>query len=89
MEVMEQVSSKSETAAARSIFDAEYLSPEALARNLGISVRTLARWHVLRFGPPRTVAGRMVLYRLESPSEWLRAREDGRCNGKKRSRRAA
>jgi hypothetical protein len=89
MEVMEQISGRNEATAAQSIFDTEYLTPESLAKNLGVSVRTLARWHALRTGPAITRVGRMILYRRESVSEWLRscelrARADGRRRGRSR-----
>jgi hypothetical protein len=89
MEVAEQVDSRNEAMAPQSIFDTEYLTPESLAKNLGVSVRTLARWHSLRTGPAITRVGRMILYRRESVSEWLRscelrAREDGRRKGRRR-----
>ena len=89
MEAMEQISNGNEATVAQSIFDAEYLTAESLAKNLGVSVRTLARWHALRTGPAMTRVGRMVLYRRESVSEWLRscelrAREDSRRRGRRR-----
>ena len=89
--MLEQISSKNEDTEAQSIFGSEYITPESLAKNLDISTRTLARWHVLRFGPPRTVVGRTILYRRDSVLEWLRTREDGaRSNGRSRqSRRIA
>jgi hypothetical protein len=91
MEVMEQTGSRNEATAAQSIFDTEYLTPASLAKNLGVSVRTLARWHFLRTGPAITRVGRMILYRRESVSEWLRscelrAREDGARSGRRRRR---
>jgi hypothetical protein len=89
MEGMEQTGSKNEAMAARSIFDTEYLSPDSLAKNLGVSVRTLARWHSLRTGPAITRVGRMILYRRESVSEWLRSCElEHGHNGASRTRRS-
>ena len=62
----------------------EFLSPESLARELGISPRTLARWHVERVAPPRIVIGRTVLYRRASVREWLESREETpRRNGRR------
>ncbi len=40
----------------------EFLTPDALARELGKSPRTLARWDVLRCGPPKIRVGRSVYY---------------------------
>lgn len=54
---------------------AGYLTKEQLAQQLGISPRTLARWELLRQGPPRVALGRTVLYRVESVHQWLAAKE--------------
>ena len=51
------------------------LTTEEAARLLGVSERSLARWHVLRKGPPRTRAGRKVYYRAEAIEAWLQANE--------------
>ena len=48
-----------------------FISPEELAKELGVSVRTLARWDAERTGPPRAVCGRKPLYRVESVRRWL------------------
>jgi hypothetical protein len=55
-----------------------YVNREALARKLGISVRTLDRMHEQRTGPPRisparpgTIRSRLILYKLSSVEEWL------------------
>ena len=53
----------------------EYISPEQLALELGISTRTLDRWHSVREGPPRTRLGKRILYRRESFAAWLRSQE--------------
>jgi predicted DNA-binding transcriptional regulator AlpA len=52
-----------------------FLRREDLARQLGVSPRTIDRWQVLREGPPRVSVGRTVLYNVESVREWLRSRE--------------
>lgn len=52
-----------------------YWSPEELARQLKISVRTLNRWHAMRRGPPRITQGRLVLYRVAAVQQWLASRE--------------
>lgn len=55
----------------------DYLSPKDTAHMLGVSERTLARWHTLRKGPARIAVGRKVLYRLDAIHDWLMANETG------------
>jgi predicted DNA-binding transcriptional regulator AlpA len=50
---------------------AGYLTPKDLAQALGVSERTVARWHHFREGPPRVEIGRKVFYRLESVTAWV------------------
>ena len=50
---------------------AGYLTPKNLAQALGVSERTVARWHRFREGPPRVEIGRKVFYRLESVNAWI------------------
>src|ERR1700731_4916868 len=45
--------------------------PKGLAKALGVTERTIARWHHFREGPPRVEFGRKVFYRLESVKAWL------------------
>jgi predicted DNA-binding transcriptional regulator AlpA len=46
------------------------------AQLLGVSPRTLDRWHHLRIGPPRVALGsHKVRYRLSSLDAWVRSRE--------------
>jgi hypothetical protein len=52
-----------------------YLTKSRLAEELGTTKRTIDRWHQLRIGPPRTVIGRKILYRIEAVREWLESRE--------------
>jgi hypothetical protein len=53
----------------------DYLTRKQLARQIRRDERTLARWEMLRQGPPVTKVGRLVLYRRESVAEWLRNQE--------------
>ena len=48
-----------------------HLKPTAVAELLGVSRRTLSRWHALRVGPARCKVGRTILYRQASITEWL------------------
>jgi predicted DNA-binding transcriptional regulator AlpA len=48
-----------------------HLKPTAVAELLGVSRRTLSRWHALRVGPARCKVGRTVLYRSEAVEQWL------------------
>lgn len=50
---------------------AGFVTPDDLALTLGISQRTLARWHARRIGPARCVVGRLVLYRVDAVRDWL------------------
>jgi predicted DNA-binding transcriptional regulator AlpA len=52
-----------------------FLRREELARELGVSPRTVDRWQALRDGPPRLHVGRTILYSVDSVREWLRSRE--------------
>jgi hypothetical protein len=52
------------------------IDPSQLAQELKVSKRTLARWHVLRIGPPRTLIGKRVLYKRASVIGWLQTREE-------------
>jgi len=53
-----------------------FLRREELARQLGVSSRTIDRWQSLRVGPPRLRCGRTILYNTESVREWLRSQEE-------------
>ena len=52
-----------------------HLKPIAVAELLGVSLRTLNRWHALRVGPARCKVGRTVLYRRGAVEAWLEANE--------------
>lgn len=47
-----------------------------LAQALGVSPRTIDRWHCLGFGPKRAKIQRQILYRREAVETWLRQREE-------------
>jgi hypothetical protein len=52
-----------------------YLTKDEAATELGVSTRTLDRWHAERVGPPRTLFGRKVLYRQAALFDWAARRE--------------
>ena len=54
---------------------AGYLTLHQLAAQLGISPRTLLRWHAQRMGPPRCVVGRLIRYRVDAVRAWMASRE--------------
>jgi predicted DNA-binding transcriptional regulator AlpA len=55
---------------------AELVDRQEAATLLGVSPRTLDRWHLLRIGPPRiTLGGHKVRYRLSSLDAWLKGQE--------------
>ena len=53
----------------------ELLDREAAAKLLGISPRSLDRWHEHRVGPPRVAMVGLVRYRLGAIVQWLRDHE--------------
>jgi len=52
-----------------------YITLQQLADELGIGIRTLARWRALGEGPPVTRLGRQLLYRRSSVEAWLTSLE--------------
>ena len=52
-----------------------HLKPADVAALLGVSSRTLSRWHALRVGPARCKLGRTVLYRRTAVEAWLESNE--------------
>jgi excisionase family DNA binding protein len=54
---------------------ATHLKPSDVAALLGVSLRTLNRWHARRVGPPRCKVGRTVLYRAQAVEAWLTQNE--------------
>ncbi|WP_116653537.1 helix-turn-helix transcriptional regulator [Pelagibacterium sediminicola] len=53
----------------------DWISREALARALQLSVDTLSRWQTRRVGPPCVRVGRRVLYRRKAVRKWLSEQE--------------
>jgi len=53
----------------------ETLKPSEVAELLGVSARTLSRWHALRVGPSRVKVGRIIIYRRQAVNAWLEANE--------------
>jgi len=66
---------------------AGYLTPKNLAQALGVSERTVARWHRFREGPPRVEIGRKVFYRLESVAAWIASCEQPQARADRIGRR--
>jgi hypothetical protein len=60
---------------ALTIIGKQYLTPLQLAGLLGISPRTLARWHAIGTGPPRSKVGRLILYDLAKLPAWLESQQ--------------
>ena len=54
---------------------ADWVSREELARALGLTADTLARWEARRQGPPCTRIGRKTFYRRAAIQDWIRAQE--------------
>jgi predicted DNA-binding transcriptional regulator AlpA len=61
-----------------------FLRREELARQLGVSPRTIDRWQSLREGPPRVHIGHTILYEVKAVREWLRSQEEQHSIGRKR-----
>jgi hypothetical protein len=53
----------------------DYHTEESLAREIGVTIRTLRRWRKERQGPPITHVGRKVVYSHEGLRRWLAANE--------------
>lgn len=59
----------------RASFRGELLTRGGLAQELGVSCRTVDRWHALRTDPPRVKIGKTVYYRREAVVEWIARNE--------------
>lgn len=65
---------------------AGFMTPQDLAARLGISQRTLSRWHARRIGPARCVVGKLILYRVDAVRDWLAAQEEQPVTTRRRRR---
>ena len=65
---------------------ADWVSREELARALGLTADTLARWEARRQGPPCTRIGRKTFYRRAAVQDWIRAQEQAHPVRKTRGR---
>ena len=54
-----------------------WLTREELADELGVTNKTIARWHTEGSAPPCTKVGKKILYRREAVQQWLISRERG------------
>ncbi len=53
-----------------------YMTEKAFAELLGVSCRTVKRWHAARRGPPRCKIGNTIRYRLDAVNAWLASLEE-------------
>lgn len=53
---------------------ARYLRRSAVAKKIGVSVRTVERWAIDGGGPPFAVIGRITVYPEDALDDWLRSR---------------
>ena len=70
---------------------ADYMTPQQVAKELGVNPRTLDRWYQLRKGPVRTRLGKRVLYAQQDVTDWLGTNRElnrGSQQNGRRSRRA-
>ena len=52
-----------------------HVREKVIAEFLGLKVRTLQVWRCNNFGPPYRKIGRLVMYNLDSVSEWAKNQE--------------
>jgi hypothetical protein len=65
---------------------AGYLREDELAKELGRSTKTLARWRALRVGPPSVRNGREFWYDMAAARAWLAAGGSLRKSGRSKTR---
>jgi len=56
---------------------ADYLTREQLASELRVTIRTVARWHWQRIGPPSVLLGGRRLYARADVAAWIRSQTEG------------
>ncbi len=66
-----------------------YWTMERLAKKLGKSTRTLARWNEQRIGPPRIKVGNLPLFDEEKLPSWLSTHETAPVRTQRRRAKAA
>ena len=66
-----------------------YVTADRLAKMLGVSVRTLARWHAERAGPPKIKRGKLVLFDISKLPDYLASHETDPVRAGRREGRAA
>ena len=64
---------------------AGYVREHDFAKELGVDVRTVRRWHASRTGPVRTLIGRFPFYSRAAIDAWLEARTQKPCRRSRRS----
>ena len=57
------------------VINPDFVLQQRLAKELGVTLRTLQRWRERKRSPPFTTIGRSVYYRRQAVNEWLRERE--------------
>ena len=67
----------------------DFYTEESLAREVGVTVRTLRRWRKERRGPPITNVGRRIVYSMEGLRRWLAANEQQMPRARSRSPEAS
>jgi predicted site-specific integrase-resolvase len=63
----------------RSDFEEGWADRATAAKMLGLTVRTLLRWHRQRKGPPRRRNVHGIRYRISEIEDWLRRHPQGRA----------
>ena len=66
----------------------DLLTRAQVSATLGVSPRTLDRWHALRVGPPRIKLGRRILYRRRALDAWILRHESSEIDSRASSPRS-
>jgi hypothetical protein len=66
---------EADTTERKSSILADFFDEDELSVELGVAKISLARWRMLRQGPPVTHIGRRVFYRKSSVRNWVVAQE--------------